>query len=43
MDHGCSGGEVAVVMEKGVIERSIQRSAQGEHFPKAIGLENEKG
>ena len=24
-------------------EKSTQENAQGEHFPKAIGLENERG
>ena len=38
---GCCRGEGTMVIKKGKRERSTQGNAQGEHFPKAIGWENE--
>ena len=43
MDCKCCGGEAAMVMEQGERERITQGNAQGEHFPKGIDLENERG
>ena len=39
MDHQCFRGEGAVVVEKDKREKRTH----GEQFPKAIGLENERG
>jgi len=41
-DHREGGREAAVIGEKGKGERSTLWNAQGEHFPKAIGWENER-
>ena len=38
MDHECSRGEGAMVVEKGKREESTQENAQGGHFSKAIGI-----
>ena len=40
---GAIVGEGGMVSEKGERQRSIQRNTQGEYFPLAIGLGNEKG
>ena len=41
-DPGCCRGEGTLVLEKAKKERNSQRNAQGETFPKFIGLEDEK-
>ena len=42
MDPRCCGEDGAVVAENGKAERSTQSNVQGEFFPKAISLENQK-
>ena len=45
MDHAFCGGDRAKVMEtdERERERNTQAKAQGECFPKATGLKNERG
>lgn len=43
MDQGCCKGEEALVAEIGKRESNIQENVQGEHFPKSIDWENERG
>lgn len=42
MNYDCCGGEGAVVTQKGETEQITKGNAQREHFPQAIGLENER-
>ena len=41
--HGCLGGEGALITEKDKIEWNAQGHEQGEHFPKTVGWENDRG
>ena len=43
LGEGDHRGEGAVIVQKGERERTTQENAQEEQFPKAIGLENERG
>ena len=39
----CCRGKGAMVTENSESDKNTEKNAQGEHFPKAIGLENDRG